>query len=264
MSDNPSPSQFPSFPDADRRRDSILGLSFYRLTRRELLDCFEAALRTGDRCRFEYLNIAVVNRAYKDRQLSTLLNESEFVYIDGAGIGWGLRILGKEPTPRHTGADFLPDVMEICAKRGWKVGFLGGHPGSARRSAEVYRKRFPALNVTFVRDGFTEVRDEEKVEKALLEDPPDLLLVGMGVPRQEYWIRDHYRKFDIRLYWSVGALFEYDGGGPRRCPAWMGRAGLEWLYRLYCEPGRLWKRYLIGNPLFVWRVLTWRLTDGKR
>ncbi|MCA9425113.1 MAG: WecB/TagA/CpsF family glycosyltransferase [Candidatus Omnitrophica bacterium] len=256
---NDEKGQSPFRPQANLERDRILGLSFYRLSRPQLLSCFEEALRNGKQSRFAYLNIAVVNQAFHNRQLSTLLNETELVYIDGAGISWGLRVLGKEPTPRHTGADFFPDVMRLCAEGGWRVGFLGGHPGSAEKIAEIYRDRFPNLEVTFIRDGFTEAKDEARVEEDLTKDPPDLLLVGMGVPHQEYWIRDHYKKFEIGVYWSVGALFEYDGGSLRRCPAWMGRAGLEWLYRLYCEPGRLWKRYLIGNPLFLLRCLSSRL-----
>ncbi len=246
-------------PPSHLEADTILGVSFYRLDRQSLLDCFREALRNGEQYRFSYLNIAVSNQAADNRQLFTLLNESELVYIDGAGIGWGLRLLGKESTPRHTGADFFPDVMGLCSDEGWSVGFVGGLPGSAKRLAEIYRNRFPNLQVRFTCDGFEELKDEDRVDQSLRENPPDLLMVGMGVPRQEYWIRDHFQKYPIKLYWSVGALFEYDSGSFRRCPAWMGRSGLEWLFRLYCEPGRLWKRYLIGNPRFLLRCLYSRL-----
>jgi len=181
------------------------------------------------------------------------------VYIDGAGIGWGLRILGRPPTPRHTGADFFPEVLRICSEQDCSIGLLGGWPGSAEKIAEIYRSKFPDLKVVFVADGFEELNKTDWVEESLAGNPPDLLIVGMGVPKQEYWVRDHYRRFPIKVYWSAGALFEYDSGGLRRCPAWMGRAGLEWLFRLYCEPGRLWKRYLIGNPLFLLRCLSSRL-----
>lgn len=245
-------------------RDSVLGIHFHRLTRWELLESFRSAMRDGDRVRFSYLNIAVANLAHNNRQLSNLLNESELTYIDGAGIGWGLRLVGKAPEPRHTGADFLPEVLRICAEEKRTVGMLGGWPGSARRLAEVYRERIPGLEIVFVRDGFRDLEDEAGWRRELQENPPNLLMVGMGVPRQEFWIRDHFREFPINLYWSVGALFEYDSGGLPRCPEWMGRAGLEWLYRLYCEPGRLWKRYLIGNPLFLLRCLCsrWRGRGG--
>lgn len=240
-------------------RDSIFGIPFFRLNREQLLTRFREGLAEGDRIRFGYLNIAVANQAYSNPQVSALLKEIECIYIDGAGISWGLRILGKEPTKRHTGADFFPDVMELCAQEGRTVGFLGGHPGSARKIAEIYRNRFPNLEVVFVCDGFGELQKTAWVEKSLTENPPDLLMVGMGVPRQEEWIHDNREKYPVKVYWSVGALFEYDSGSLRRCPAWMGRAGLEWLFRLYCEPGRLWKRYLIGNPLFLLRCLSSRL-----
>jgi N-acetylglucosaminyldiphosphoundecaprenol N-acetyl-beta-D-mannosaminyltransferase len=84
---------------------------------------------------------------------------------------------------------------------------------------------------------------------------PDLLIIGMGVPRQERWLWAHWEQLEVPVAWCVGATFDYYAAEFPRAPVWMRRAGLEWLFRLALEPRRLWRRYLIGNPRFVWRVL---------
>jgi N-acetylglucosaminyldiphosphoundecaprenol N-acetyl-beta-D-mannosaminyltransferase len=237
----------------------MLGVSIHRLTREQLLACFESALESEGPLHFGYMNVAVSNSAADDPRTASLLNRADTVYVDGAGIRLGCRILGADCPPRNTAADFAPLVLDLCARSGKSVGFLGGSPGAAERLRRGTLGRIPQLRVTFVRDGSENLRDEPVWESELTENPPDLLLVGLGVPRQEEWIEKSRTKYRIGLYWSVGALFEYDGGELSRCPAWMGRTGFEWLYRLITEPRRLWKRYLIGNPRFLLRCLCSRL-----
>ena len=237
----------------------MLGVSIQRLTLEQLLACFESALESEGPLHFAYLNVAVSNTAADDPRTAFLLNRADLVYVDGAGIRLGCRLLGADCPPRNTGADIAPLVLDLSARMGKSVGFLGGSPGAAEGFRQAMIQRIPHLQVTFVRDGSKDLEKEAEWESELLESPPDLLLVGLGVPRQEEWIEKWRTKFRIRLYWSVGALFEYDGGELSRCPAWMGRTGLEWLYRLLTEPRRLWKRYLIGNPRFLLRCLCLRL-----
>jgi exopolysaccharide biosynthesis WecB/TagA/CpsF family protein len=245
------------FPET---RLDLLGVSIHRLTREQLLACFASALDSPGPAHFGYLNVAVSNQAADDPMIRTLLNQASLVYVDGAGVVLGCRLLGARCPSRNTGADFLPEVLRLCAAKGKTVGLLGGHPGSAGKIREIYSSQIPGLQITFVCDGFEGFEQEEFWASQLEAHPPDLLLVGLGVPKQEQWIRRYADRFPVRLYWSVGALFEYDGGALRRCPDWMGRAGLEWLYRLGMEPKRLWKRYLIGNPRFLLRCLCsrWR------
>ncbi|MCG3196662.1 MAG: WecB/TagA/CpsF family glycosyltransferase [Candidatus Omnitrophica bacterium] len=244
----------------------FLGVRIHRLDRAELLSCFERALEEPGQKRFAYLNVAVSNQSADDPRVGELLNRADLVYVDGAGIQLGCKLLGAWCPPRNTGADFLPEVLELCARRGWSVGFLGGSPGAAERVRKIYMDRIPQLVINFVRDGYTGVADWQGCHQELLAARPDLLLVGLGVPLQEEWIETHRTEFPVRLYWSVGALFEYDGGGLSRCPGWMGPLGLEWLYRLLMEPGRLWKRYLVGNPRFLLRCLCsrWLGRGGMR
>lgn len=246
-------------PYPDTRFD-LLGVEIHRLTRSQLLDCFAQALEAGESLHFAYLNVAVSNQARDDARTAELLSRADLVYVDGAGIRLGCWLLGTDCPPRNTGADFFPEVMALCAQMGKSVGFLGGTPGGASRQAELLRARFPDLRITFIEDGYQGLQNETSWLPRLQIQPPALLLVGLGVPRQEEWIATHRGRLGNCLYWSVGALFEYDTGSLSRCPAWMGKMGLEWLYRLLSEPRRLWKRYLIGNPRFLLRCLCsrWR------
>jgi N-acetylglucosaminyldiphosphoundecaprenol N-acetyl-beta-D-mannosaminyltransferase len=241
----------------------VMGIPTSRLTRAQLLECFARALDSQGPLHFAYLNIAVSNQAADNPRLEAILRKAQVVYVDGAGVALGLRLLGVDCPARNTGADFYREVAGLCRDKGKSLGLLGGHPGSAERLAEMLRTEFPGLDIPFIADGFQGPEDPATLER-LRQNPPDLLLVGMGVPKQEEWIEKSRRNFGVTLYWSVGALFEYDAGRLNRCPDWMGRAGLEWLYRLYCEPFRLWKRYLIGNPRFLLRCLCsrWRGRAG--
>ncbi len=242
----------------------LLGVRIFRLTRPQLLECFEKALNAKRSIHFAYLNVAVSNLAEEDSRTAELLARADLVYVDGAGIRLGCWLLGASCPPRNTAADFFTEVMGICARQGKRVGFLGGTPGGAERLAIQLRDKFPNLQIIFVEDGYQGLENEPTWFENLRTNPPDLLLVGLGVPRQEEWIESHRVHLGPCVYWSVGALFEYDVGTLNRCPSWMGRMGMEWLYRLLSEPRRLWKRYLIGNPRFLLRCLCsrWRARGG--
>lgn len=255
-SDSPSTGWKNPFPETGLE---MLGVSVHRLTLEQLLACFKSALDSEEPLHFGYMNVAVSNAAADDRRTAYLLNQANILYVDGAGIRLGCRLLGVDCPPRNTAADFAPLVLDLSAKMGKTVGFLGGSPGAAEKFREISLERTPDLRITFVRDGSDDLQNESEWESELRKDAPDLLLVGLGVPRQEEWIEKSRTKYKIGLYWSVGALFEYDGGELNRCPAWMGKTGLEWLFRLTTEPRRLWKRYLIGNPRFLLRCLCSRL-----
>src|SRR5205823_1463715 len=125
----------------------------------------------------------------------------------------------------------------------------------AESAARQFRAWAPGLEIVFAQDGFFQASEADQVFDLLEAADPDLVLIGMGAPRQEHWALAWSRRGRPRVYWCVGALFEYYAGTRLRAPRWMRRIGLEWLARLILEPGRLWKRYLIGNPLFLWRVL---------
>ncbi len=200
------------------------------------------------------VNIAVSDPAHKD-----VLRRANLRLNDGKGVMLGARIQGRRFPVDLNGNFFSPLLLRRAAERGWPVFFLGAAPGVAQRAGDRLTESIPGLRIVGVRDGFFKRDQEEEVVEAIRATEPGLLMVGMGNPLQEQWLDRNIAATGARLGVTVGAFFDFQAGEMPRAPAWMNSAGLEWVYRLTKEPRRLWRRYLIGNPLFLWRVARDRL-----
>lgn len=215
-----------------------------------------------------YLNAATLNLAYERPDQARRLQQMDCLYADGQAVVWGARWL-KHPIPERVNAgDFTIAMTQMLARAGLKLALVGGRPplagqmGEAEQAAQIFRRWAPSLKVVYTHHGYFKDEEAESVRQGLEAADPDLVLIGMGSPRQEAFALEGSRAGRARVWWCVGALFEYYAGTRLRAPVWMRRAGLEWIFRLTLEPGRLWRRYLLGNPLFVWRVLRGRPPRG--
>ncbi len=245
----------------------LFGIPIGRWTRRELIDSVCAAAARQEPLRITYLNAHNVNVMYRDASYRAVLAAMDAVYADGMSIVWVSRRLCDSPLPERVNAgDFFVDLCEECARRGLSLYLLGSEPGVAKRCAERLTARITGLRIFGASDGFWarggEFGSEEKALEAIRAARPDILLVGLGVPRQELWVARHADTLVVPVLWCVGALFEYFGGRRARAPVWMRRLGLEWLFRLAQEPRRLAKRYLWGNLEFTGRV--WREIRARK
>ncbi len=200
-----------------------------------------------------YLNAACSNIAADDAEYRKILNSADCVYADGQAIVWAARYLGGNLPERVNAGDFTFKFCHIAAARGLKIALVGGRPGVADRAVEAWRSHVPGVQIVGVWDGFFD-GDGESVATDVASSGAHILLVGMGVPLQEKWAWARRDQLGVKVVWCVGALFEYYGEGRARAPVWVRRAGFEWLFRLVLEPRRLWKRYLVGNVRFVWRI----------
>jgi exopolysaccharide biosynthesis WecB/TagA/CpsF family protein len=154
-----------------------------------------------------------------------------------------------------TGADFFPSLIRQLVARDRRVFFLGGKPGVAQRTADALATQVPGFQPVGIAHGYFDEADSPRLVAQIQAANTDLLVVGLGSPRQERWISSNLKTMSIPLTWAVGALFDYAAGEERRCPRWMGEHGLEWLFRLAVNPRRMAKRYLWGNPQFVASIL---------
>lgn len=203
-------------------------------------------------------NVHAVNLAYNDPQHRAALNRADLVLNDGKGVLLGARILGARfPQDLH-GNYFTLLVLERAAERGWPVFLLGAAPGVVDRAAERLTRSIRGLNVVGTRHGFIAPDEHDEVATSIRRAGAGLLMVGMGMPLQEQWLDRHLHKTGARLAVTAGAFFDFQAGEVKRAPEWMNRLGLEWVHRLVQEPRRLWRRYLLGNPLFVARVVRQR------
>jgi N-acetylglucosaminyldiphosphoundecaprenol N-acetyl-beta-D-mannosaminyltransferase len=219
-----------------------------------------------------YLNAAQVNLAFADAGHCRRLAAMDCLYADGMAVVWGAERRGSNVPERVNAGDFTRELIEGLSPRELKLALVGGRPGEdgepgeAERAAAVFRDWAPDLRIVYHHHGFFDDAEGEGIGLEIEAVDPDLVLVAMGAPRQEtwalHWARQVRENGRPRVWWCVGALLEYYAGTRRRAPVWMRQAGLEWAARLVLEPGRLWRRYLIGNPLFVWRVLRGRPVSG--
>jgi N-acetylglucosaminyldiphosphoundecaprenol N-acetyl-beta-D-mannosaminyltransferase len=239
---------------------NVLGVSVDRLTPATLIEQALALDPVHKAITVMYANIHVLNTSRTDRDLGPILNSADIVYCDGSGVRLGARLLGHRIPPRMTGADWMEQLCAACTGRGTSLYLLGSRPGVATAAAEALKSQCPGLNIVGTHHGYLQ---DPTVSAAAITSinaaRPHILFVGMGTPIQERWISEHRHELDVPVVWAVGALFDFVGGFQRRAPRWMLDHHLEWLHRLWADPKRMWRRYIVGNPLFVWRVIMQRL-----
>jgi exopolysaccharide biosynthesis WecB/TagA/CpsF family protein len=196
--------------------------------------------------------------ARADERLTEVYNTAGLTVPDGMPLVWAGHKAGFDQMDRVAGPDLLERVMAEAAERGWTQYFYGGAEGVAEELREVFQRRHPALKVVGTEcppyRPLTEAEDAAAVAR-MNEARPDIIWVGLGAPKQERWMADHRDRLNASILIGVGAAFDFHTGRLDRAPLWMQRAGLEWSYRLYKEPRRLWKRYVLGIPRFLLGIL---------
>lgn len=235
----------------------FLGLPLAGVDRRALVDWLTGAdpARTPPRVA-GYLNAHTVNLALrKEGTLGPALRDFDLVYADGMSVVRAGRRRGLPLPERVSGADFFEPFCRAAAERGRTLALVGGDGDLAARCAEEMRRRVDGLDIVHTSRGYLppESAERRRVLAELQRARPAITLLGMGSPLQEVFALE-CRAAGLPTTWCVGALFEYyTPGMRRRAPRWMCRAGLEWAFRLSQEPGRLWRRYLLGNIEFILR-----------
>ena len=205
----------------------------------------------------EYLRHSLRIPAFLDA-----LTSADLAVADGAPVVWACRLFGCRLSGRVTGVDLADRCAELAAARGYGLFLLGAGPGVAESTADILRGRYPDLRIvgTYTPPLGEFSEDEEgRISERIHEARPDILLVALPTPRQELWNHQRAREWGVPVTIGVGAAFDMLSGRVPRAPRWMQRRGLEWLFRLWREPRRLWKRYLIHDLLVLVRVLLSRL-----
>ncbi len=206
--------------------------------------------------RVMYVNAHVLNQSREDRSLRSALEEADLVYCDGYGVRLAAKALSAEIPHRMTGADWIWDLAALCEQRRTSVYLLGCEPGVAAQAGRRLLRAHPELRIVGTHHGYFGIGSghDERVIEHINACKPDILLVGMGTPKQELWSQRTVDRLDCRVLWNVGALFDYVSRRVPRAPASLADNGLEWIFRLAIEPKRMWRRYLVGNPVFLSRV----------
>jgi N-acetylglucosaminyldiphosphoundecaprenol N-acetyl-beta-D-mannosaminyltransferase len=239
----------------------ILGVPVQALTWPLLREEIVRRIAGDIRSTVMYANIHVVNTAQRVPALLDALRAADIVYCDGDGVRLGARILGERLPERITGAEFIWDLARTLAAHDASIYWIGGSPGVARDALARLAERTPGLRIAGSHDGFFAKHGPEtdEVISRINTARPSLLVVGMGTPIQEEWVMAHRDHIAAPLVWCIGATADFITGAQVRAPAFMAKSGLEWLHRLVREPRRMFGRYVIGNPLFLSRIVRERL-----
>jgi N-acetylglucosaminyldiphosphoundecaprenol N-acetyl-beta-D-mannosaminyltransferase len=237
----------------------ILGVPVAQLTAEEALDEVEKLFARETPAFVAHTNAHGLNLAYKDQEFGDVLRRADMCLNDGKGIMLAARIHG-ERFPVDLNGNYFGDLLiRRAAERGWRVFFLGAAPGIAQKAADKLMREVPGLNIVGTHDGY--FKSDDVAIAAVKEANAELLFVGMGNPIQERWLDRCLERTGARVGIGVGAFYDFVTETVPRAPQWMNRYGLEWVHRLAQEPKRMWRRYILGNPQFVYRNIKQRRGD---
>jgi N-acetylglucosaminyldiphosphoundecaprenol N-acetyl-beta-D-mannosaminyltransferase len=220
-------------------------------------EAIEGWIARGERGYVCVSNVHAVMESRHDEVLRGVLNDATLAVPDGMPLVWVGRFRGRRAVRRVYGPDLTLQICERAARQGYRCFFYGGAPGVAERLGESLTRRFPGLLVVGAEaPPFRPLTPEEDAEAVhrINAASPDVVFVGLGCPKQERWMAGHRELIRAPVLLGVGAAFDLLTGRVAQAPRWMMAAGLEWLFRLVQEPRRLWRRYLVYNPLFLFHV----------
>jgi len=245
---------------------NILGVNVARLSKAELTEAIRTQARNGEKRVLAYVNVHALNLARRDTTFRTFLNTADIAYCDGEGVRLGARVLGKDLPPRTVLTYWIWDICGVCQENDLSIFLLSGMEATVGEAVHKLRERFPALRIAGWHHGYFNHggNENEEVLRQIDLAAPDILFVGFGMPLQERWIAENFERLNAGMVLPSGSLVEYVAGHRNSAPSWMANHGMEWLFRLGQEPLRLWKRYILGNPFFLMRVLVQLLQEGRQ
>jgi N-acetylglucosaminyldiphosphoundecaprenol N-acetyl-beta-D-mannosaminyltransferase len=248
-----------------RRFDEIilLGTRFHKVRVPELIEYIVTAAKRKEKTVVGNVNVRAMNFAWELSWYRYFLNTSDLVFCDGFGVLLGAKMCGHcvNSSHRMTCPDYIEDLAKACEREHVSLFLLAGQPGVVDKAIAKLTAVAPKLNVQGHHGYFNKSGSEnDAVIEQINHFKPDILYIGFGMPLQEQWIVDNLNRIDARVFLPLGACLDFYTDTVYRGPRWMTDRGLEWLARLFTEPSRLWERYVLGNPLFFYRVFKERIT----
>lgn len=242
---------------------AIAGIAIADVSGTDAIARVEAALAARRLMRLGFVNAHCVNVARRNAAYRAAI--ADFLLLpDGIGVDIGAKLLhGRAFAENLNGTDFIPQLV-MALSRPAKIALLGAAPGIAERAAENFARVVPQHEVFAVSDGYFGTAGRAAVLDRLEALRPDMVLVAMGVPAQEIFIADHLDERHGTVFVAVGALLDFLAGNVPRAPRLARKLRAEWIWRLALEPKRLFRRYVVGNPVFLRDVLLDRLRGAGR
>lgn len=242
----------------------LFGLSFRNTTIDGAVDEMLFAARARRRMQVAFVNAHVINTATDDPAYLAVLQRAQLCLADGSGMAIAARAAGTPFAANTNGTDVFPVLCREAARAGRKIFLIGGREGVAAGAAETIRKAGYGDAIAGTHHGYFKAgsAEEDAAIAAINASGADIVLVAMGVPVQDLWIARHADRIEAPVLAGVGGLFDFFAGNVARAPIAVRAAGMEWAWRLALEPRRLWRRYIIGNAVFLSRLALLRAASG--
>ena len=208
------------------------------------------------------VNASKVNLMEADNELAKIVNDCPLINADGASIVWAAKKLGVPLTERVTGIDLFQELVKLSAEKGYKIYLFGAKEEVVVKVKAIFEERYSGIRIVGYRNGYFTEADEPQIVADMAASGADMMFVAFSSPKKEYWVHKYLDQVGIPFVMGVGGSFDVVAGVTDRAPKWMQDHGLEWFYRFIQEPGRLWKRYIVGNAKFV--LLTLKYKHAKK
>lgn len=241
-------------------RIHLLKTYYDNLTIQQTLELINNAILKKKQIHHTVINANKVLLLQKNLELRTSVNSADIINIDGKGVLWAAKFLGKPVKERVAGIDLMLEVLRLAKDNNYKVYFLGAEEEVLQVLIKRCREKFSNNIIAGYRNGYFKNVEENLVVKEISESNAQILFVAMPSPKKENFLYKHKKMFEkVNFIMGVGGSFDVLAGTVNRAPLWMQNSGLEWFYRFIQEPKRMWKRYLIGNILFIILVLKFKV-----
>ncbi|MTJ00058.1 MAG: WecB/TagA/CpsF family glycosyltransferase [Marinobacter adhaerens] len=246
--------RFPTQPEASVQTDRVLGIHFANVTFSQGLNILAENLNDRTSTNLFFINAHCLNVSFEDPEYREVLKQTPLIFPDGSGIRRGCTLQGIPLRANLNGTDLFPELCRLLAEQGKSLYLLGATPGTVEKVADWATQQFPGLRIAGTQHGFFSQDDEPAIIEAINSSDADVLCVAMGVPLQEKWLHRNRSRLNTKLNLAVGGLFDFYAGNVSRAPLLFRQHGVEWVWRLMQEPKRMWRRYLLGNPLYALRL----------
>jgi len=233
----------------------IFGIRIHPLSKVDFLSIIESNMENGYQIVQSGINAASIVEIVNNEQFRMAIRNSNLVNVDGMSVVWALRFLGYRIPERVPCPDLAESILTLANSRHYSVFLLGAKEPCLLSCRKNLEARYPNLRIVGLHNGYFKDEDELKIVNMINKEKPDILLLGMPSPKKELFINKTKNLIYVKYCLGVGGFFDILSGSKKRAPVWMQRIGMEWFYRFIQEPRRMWKRYLIGNTLFIWLVI---------
>lgn len=233
---------------------NILNTKIFDTSYKDIVSFLKNKIEKREKVTFHNVNVNILLICSKSEEFKKNLESFTFLFSDGTGVYWASKMLyGKNGLKeRIMGTDLYYHILELANKNKYKCFFFGGSEKAVNQLPDILKSKYSDLIVTGILSRETEFREE--TVKKIKDSGAEILFVGLGTPYQEEWIKKFSDSIDIPVQIAVGSGIEFLSGANKRAPLVLRKIGLEWVHRIYSEPGRLWKRYVFGIPIFMFKI----------